>query len=58
MWVGSLLGGLPRPPQDPWPRPGPKVGLGHPQTTLSHAVSASNAFGDSDDEEELLVTRQ
>ena len=58
MWVGSLLGGLPRLPRDPWPHPGPKVVLGCPQTTLSHAVSASDAFGDGDDEEELLVTRQ
>lgn len=57
VWVGSLLGGLPRLPRDPWPHPGPKMGLGRPQTTLSCAFFSSDADSDSDGEEEPVVTR-
>lgn len=58
VWVGSLLGGLPRLPRDLWPHPGPTMGLGRPQTTLNHAFFSSGADNVRDNEEEPAMARQ
>lgn len=55
LWVGSLLGGLPRLPRDPRPHfvQGVTWAPGHTQTTPSRAVfSDDEADRDSDEEEE------
>lgn len=55
VWVGSLLGGLPRLPRDPGPHPGPTMGPGRPQTTLSLAFFSSDADDDSDGDDQAVA---
>lgn len=57
VWVGSLLGGLPRLQGSLGHSQGLR-GPGRPQTTLSRAFFSSDAFDDSDDEEEPVTIRE